>query len=64
MKRPALEEIADVLPRSRVMAAEYQYEYAATGPERRVFYIDVGTLPQDAAEKYVASLMEKYDGSA
>lgn len=38
-------------------------------PERRVFYIDVGTLPKQKAEQYVSSLMDKhrnklvYDGS-
>lgn len=29
-------------------------------PERRVFYIDVGTLPKVKAEEYVKSLMNKY----
>jgi len=35
----------------------YRYTRA---PERRVIYVDVGTLPPASAEKYVASLMAKF----
>ncbi|BAU39992.1 hypothetical protein [Ralstonia phage RSP15] len=29
-------------------------------PERRIFYIDVGTLPKKSAEEYVRNIMDKY----
>jgi len=29
-------------------------------PERRIFYVDVGNLPKQKAEQYIASLMNKY----
>jgi hypothetical protein len=32
----------------------------ARAPERRVFYIDVGSLPKTKAEQYVRSIMNKY----
>jgi hypothetical protein len=32
----------------------------ARAPERRVFYIDVGTMPTAKANQYVASVMERY----
>jgi hypothetical protein len=64
MKRPSLEKIAQALPRSRIMAGEYTYPYAEGGPQRRVFYADVGTLPPEAANRFIKSLMEKYDGTS
>ena len=32
----------------------------ARAPERRIFYIDVGSLPKTKAEQYVRSIMNKY----
>lgn len=32
----------------------------ARAPERRIFYIDVGSLPKGKAEEYVQSIMSKY----
>ena len=29
-------------------------------PERRIFYVDVGSLPKNKAEQYVAQLMNRY----